>query len=169
MIDGVPKGLDRQVMVAFVAALRTNPVLANNRVIKTWLLWDGKGPVAPPTIAQMPAIQIRMVSGSVKRLAGTRAPGKPMSHVDESHPSILIDLWTPGNDQFDIADLSRLIYAALAPQDLEPRAQLQDQFRKAGIRDWQLTRQILPTSQESFSQEAIAASGSYELTVIYNS
>lgn len=165
MIPGVPKGLRRQVRDAFVLALQTDPKLANNRVIKTWLLWDGKSPLAEPTDDQLPAIQIRMLGGTVRRLATTRGPGKPMSHVDESTPTMLIDLWTKGTDEGDLADVAELVYAALNPQEDGPRAQIQEKFRQAGIKDWQLAREILPTSAESFSLAGISGQGSYTLTV----
>jgi hypothetical protein len=168
-IPGVPRGLRRQVRDAFVNALRSDPRLANNRVIKTWLLWDGQSPIADPTDAAMPGIQIRLLGGPVKRLASTRAPGAAMRHTDQSTLTILIDLWTAGTDQGDLSDLSDLIYSAIHPQDPGPRAELQEKFKQAGIKDWQLAREILPLSAEGFSQQAVMGQGSYNLTVQFYS
>jgi hypothetical protein len=164
-IPGVPKGLRRQVLAAFINALRSDPKLANNRVIKTWMTWNGSDPIVDPSEAAMPGIQIRLLGGPVRRLTTTRAPRKPMSHGDESELTVLIDLWTAGTDQGDLSDLADLIYSALAPQDMDARAELAERFRVAGIKDWQLKREILPMSAESFGQIAVVGQGSYELTL----
>lgn len=168
-IPGVPSGLRRQILAAFINRLQTAPLLGNNRAVKTWLVWDGKTPVADPTTDAMPAVQVRLIGGPVKRLASTRVPGHPMTYANESHPSILIDAWVAGNDQGDLADLADLIYRSLAPQDDSERSLLERQFRDAGIKDWQLSREILPMSAEGFSLEQIMGSGSYELTLHFNS
>lgn len=168
-IPGVPKGLRRQVRDAFINALRVDPKLANNRVIRTWLLWDGSAPIAEPTEAQMPAVVVRMLGGPVRRLSTTRGPGKPMTHVDESTLTILIDLYTAGTDEGDLCDIADLIYSALSPQGAGPRAELVEKFREAGIKDYQLVREILPLSAEGFSQVAIWGQGSYQLTLQFYS
>lgn len=168
-IKGVPKGLRRQVRDAFVRALEVDPTLANNRAIKTWLTWDGADTVSEPTVDQYPACQVRMLGGPVRRLASTRRPGAAMTHTDESRVSMLIDVWTAGTDEGDLMDIADLIYAALAPQDPGARAELNEQFRRAGIKDWQLAREILPGSAESFALEGIWGQGSYELTIQFYS
>jgi hypothetical protein len=162
-IPGVPKGLRRQVRDAFVLALRIDPKLANSRVIKTWIIWDGSAPIADPTEAQMPAIVVRMLGGPVRRLSTKRGPGMPMSHIDESTLTMLIDLYTAGTDEGDLADVADLVYLALSPQADGPRAEIDEKFREAGIKDYQLMREILPMSAESFAQTAIWGQGSYDL------
>jgi hypothetical protein len=166
-IPGVPRGLLRQVRDAFLNALRSDPKLANKRVIKHWIAWDGATSVAEPTVDQMPAAEVMILSGPAGRLAGSRLPGRPMKHVDECRLTAIINLWTPGTDEGDLGDVADLIRAALAPQDDDARAELQERFRRAGIKDWQQTRPILPSSAEGFSLASIAGQGSYELTVQY--
>jgi hypothetical protein len=166
-IPGVPKGLRRQVLAGFVAALKTSPKLANKHAVKTWLLWDGSSPVAEPTVDMMPACRVRMLSGPIARKASTRLPGRPMTHVDVSSPMILIDLWTRGTDQGDLSDLADLIYQALAPADPLAYGELQDRMKAAGIADWQPTREIAPVSEESFGQQSVSGQGAYQLTVFF--
>ena len=164
-ITGVPSGLRRQVKEAFVAALQTSPVLANKRAIKTWLVWDGKSPIADVTEDMCPACEVRMLGGSVGRKATARGPGQPMKWLNESKFTVLIDLHTKGTDAGDLCDLADLIYSALAPQDDDQRTNRNELFRRAGIKDCQLTREILPGSAESYTQDGISGQGSYTLTV----
>jgi hypothetical protein len=165
MIPGVPRGVRRQVLDAVVNQLRTHPTLANRRAIKTWALWNGKESIETPTVDAMPAIRVRLLSGPVRRLASTRLPGKPMTYANESHPVVLIDLWTAGTDQGDLADLADLVYQAMSPPDPGERAKMDDLFKQAGIKDCQLVREVLPASAESFTLDCVSGQGMYELTV----
>jgi hypothetical protein len=167
-IPGVSKGLRRQVLAAFVNALKTSPLLANKRAIKTWLVWDGVASISEPTVDMMPACQVRLFSGPIVRKASTRLPGRPMTHIDVSSPVILIDLWTKGTDQGDLADVADLVYQALSPSDPLAYGELAEEFKQAGIADWQPTREIAPISEESFGQGSVAGQGAYQLTVFFN-
>ncbi len=164
-IKGVPLSLTHQVLDAFLGQLRNHPLLANGRAVKTWITWDGQGPINPPPESEMPACQVWLLGGPVRRLCSARAPGGPMMGISESKLQVVIDLYTPGTDQRDLADVAALIDRALAPRDHRERAALGDRFRRAGIKDWRKTREILPGSAESFAQLAIAGQGAYELTV----
>jgi hypothetical protein len=164
-IPGVPRGVRRQVLDAVVNQLRTHPTLANRRAIKTWVIWNGKESIGTPAVDAMPAIQVRLLSGPVKRAAGSRLPGRAMTYINESNPIILIDLWTAGTDQGDLSDLADLVGQALNPADPGERAKTDDLFKQAGIKDCQLTREILPASAESFTLEYVSGQGTYELTV----
>jgi hypothetical protein len=164
-IPGIPKGLRRQVKECFVAALETNPLLANRRAVKTWLTWDGRDPVAEPTVDQLPACQVRLIGGTVERKATTRAPGTPMSYFNESRITVVIDLWTAGTDAGDLMDLGDLIVRALAPQDPDARTALNERFRINGIKDCQLIKELLPSSGESYTLASVSGQGAYVLTV----
>jgi hypothetical protein len=168
-IPGVPRGLRRQVRDAFVLALQIDPKLANNRVIKTWLTWNGTDTVSEITDDMLPACQIRMLGGEVRRVAQAAGPGHSRKHLDESTITMMIELYTAGTDAGDQADVADLIYAALAPQGDLPRAELAMKFNAAGIKRCQLTREILPASAESFSLAGVAGQGSYQLTVEFSS
>jgi hypothetical protein len=164
-ISGIPPSVNRRVLEAVIAQLQGYPALANRRVVKTWLLWDGKADIAPPSEAALPASMIRLISGPTRRIAGARAPGQPMQNINESRPQIMVDLWTAGTDQGDLADVAGVIMTALAPQDAGERTSMNERFRRAGIKDIQLVREILPLSAESFDSAGIWGSGTYELTV----
>lgn len=169
-IPGVPKGIRRAVKDAFVAGLETSPLLANGRAVKTWITWDGADKVlGDPPVDAMPAVQIRMLGGPSERIASARAPGQPMKFASKSKISMIVDLWVRGNDAGDLADVADLIYQALAPRDDDARTALNTRFRQAGIKDIELTREILPASAESYSRESIWGQGTYDLTVFFNS
>jgi len=168
MIPGVPGGFHRSALAAFAAQLMNHPRFANRRIVKTWTLWDGRSPVAPPAVAAMPAAQVRMISGPVVRLASARRPGGPMLSVSESRPTIIIDLFTAGTDQGDLSDVADLMIDALFPQDPAERSALDARFRVAGIRDYKLTREILPGSGESFDDAFVGGQGAVELTLQFN-
>ncbi len=163
MIKGLKRGVHRQVLGAFLAQLQGHPYFANNRVVKTWITWDGKTPVAEPTTDMMPAVMLRMVGSPAKRLTSQRRPGGPMLYAIQTNPQVFLDCWTPGTDQSDLADLGDLIFDALFPQDPAERAALEKRFRLAGIHDWDPKRLILPLSAESFDLSFVAGSGSIEL------
>jgi hypothetical protein len=167
-IPGIPKGVRRGVLDAFVNALKTSPKLANKHSVKTWIVWDGSASISEPTVDMMPACQIRMLSGPIVRKASRRLPGAAMTHIDVSSPTILIDLWTKGTDQGDLADLAGAIYQALSPADSGAYGEVSEKFKQAGITDWQPTREIAPVSEESFSQESVSGQGAYQLTVFFN-
>ena len=161
MIKGVPKGLRRKVKETFVAALMTSPGLANDRVFKKWITWDSeRRDVSPPTV--FPAIQVLMLGGPVERQASTRMPGQPMTYVNKSIFTVVIGIWAAGTDAGDVCDLADLVYAALDPRDPDARAALQARFKDAGIKDWQLSREILPASAEAFALESCLGTGAYQ-------
>lgn len=166
-IPGVPRGVHRSILAAIVAALRTDPILANSRTIRTWAIWDGSGPVAwPPASGMLPAAQIRLLGGPSRRLAGTRAPGRgqPMTYVNECKCNLIVDLAVGGTDQSDLSDLGAAVAAALNPGEPARRFALEARFRDAGIKDWQQTRAILPAAADSFADDGITGQGTWELT-----
>ena len=169
MIPGVPIGPRKRAFLAFARELQGHPALANNRVIKTWRLADGRGSLAPPVADNMPVAQLRMMAGPVRRIASTRRVGGAATYAIQSEPTIGIELWTKGTDAGDAQDLGDLIHAVLAPQDDQDRKALQARLGAVGIRDWHLEREILPPGPEAFGESSVHAAGSYRLTLILNS
>jgi hypothetical protein len=164
-IPGVDPSVNRRVFEAIRQQLAGYPALANRRAVKEWLFYDGRPTVSPPADASLPACMVRLLGGPTRRICTARAPGGAMKGIDESRPTILIDLWTLGTSQDDLADVAGVVQAALSPQDPGLRASMNERFRRAGIKDIRRTRDILPASAESFDAEGIWGSGSYELTV----
>lgn len=167
MIKGVPCGVRKKVKDTFVSALETNLALANNRVIRTWITWDGDDKTVndPPPVDMMPAVQIRIVGGPSKRICSAAAPGQARKFVAASTLTAVIDLYTKGPDAGDSASIADLIVQALAPQEANPRTALNERFREAGIKRCVLVREIMPAAAESFSLESVHAQGAYDLIV----
>jgi hypothetical protein len=166
MIKGLPAGIRRKVIETFVSALRDSPTFANGRVVKTWNTWDGR-PQDFGATGAMPAVQVRLVGGEVKRISSARGIGGPMQALVESRPTIVLDVALPGTDQGDVCDLADAIHQVLFPQDPQARAALNARFKDAGIKDWQCVRDVLPASAESFGAAAIHGQGVFELTCFF--
>ena len=169
MIAGVPKGTFRTAFECLASHLYTHPFFANKRIIQAWLTWNAATAPAPPPTTQMPAVQLRLLGGEMGRMASTRPVSGASTSASKVRLSILIDLWVKGGDQGDVADLGERIFDALFPQDRATRLALEKKFAAAGIRDWQMTRPILPPSAECFGDVSILASGSLDLTIHINS
>lgn len=165
MIPGVRRGLFSTAYACAVAHLKTHPLLANKRVIKTWFAWDGVGCPAEPTAAQMPAAQVRLLGGPIDRISGARTSGGPGETISRATVALVVDLWIPGQDVGDLADVGELAYDALFPMDRAERSALEAKFSLAGIADHRMTRPILPLSAESYGAGWVAGQGMIELTL----
>lgn len=166
-IPGIPTGPHRQVLQAFLRELQTSRAFANGRGVKTWIAFNGKASVVPPSTDVMPACQLTLLSGPVHRLASNRRAGGSMLYTVVSEPVLQVDLWAPGTDQGDLSDLADALMGALSPQVEADRKALEVRLGAVGVRDWELTRSILPADESpAFLSEAFTRGrGSYKLKI----
>jgi hypothetical protein len=166
-IPGIPAGTHRQVLQAFLRELQSSRAFGNGRGVKTWIVWNGRATVVPPSVDVMPACQLTLLSGPVRRLATGRRVGGPMLYTVVSEPTLQVDLWTRGTDQGDLADLADALTGALGPQAEADRTGLEVRLAAAGVRDWELVRDILPAddSPAFLSQEFTRGRGAYRLKI----
>lgn len=164
----LPDGPRKLAFNAVLQWLQADPLL--NRIVRSWLVWDGSDKNPSLSTEMMPAVGLRLVGNTIERLAtiddsGTE-DGTGIPTVDvRTRPTLVVETWVAGSDAGDSYDLGDYLDTVLFPADQEARQAIREVFWEVGLTDWQPTKDILPESERDYTSTSIHAKGTYQLTL----